>query len=82
VSSEVRAYEEQWQQDSGSKHTRRHEGERKWEGTEESVVRSRSERSGGRKAVEKVGGGVRLSAQERGGREAWIRRVQMTSFVV
>jgi hypothetical protein len=36
-----------------------HEGERKWEGTEESMVRSRSGRSGGRKAVEKVGGGVK-----------------------
>jgi hypothetical protein len=27
----VRAYEEQWQQDLGSKRTLRHEGECKWE---------------------------------------------------
>jgi hypothetical protein len=31
VSSEVRAYEEQWQQGSGSRRTQRHEGECKWE---------------------------------------------------
>jgi hypothetical protein len=33
-------------------------------GTEESVVRSRSRRSGGRKAVEKVGGGVKTLCPE------------------
>jgi hypothetical protein len=33
-------------------------------GTEESVVRSRSERSGGRKTVEKVGGGVKALGPE------------------
>jgi hypothetical protein len=51
-------------------------------GTEESVVRSRSGRSGGRKTVEKVGGGVKALYLESRGREAWIRRVRMTSFVV
>jgi hypothetical protein len=35
-------------------------------GTEESVVRSRSGRSGGRKAVEKVGGGVKTLPRSAG----------------
>ena len=51
-------------------------------GTEKSVVRSESRRSCGRKAVEQVGGGVETQSLKRGGREAWIRRVRMTSFVV
>jgi hypothetical protein len=37
-------------------------------GTEESVVRSRSERSGGRKTVEKVGGGVKALYPEARGK--------------
>jgi hypothetical protein len=50
-------------------------------GTEERVVRSQSGRSGGRKTVEKAGGGVKALCPEAQG-EAWIRRVRMTSFVV
>jgi hypothetical protein len=53
---------------SGSKRTRRHEGEKKWGGTEDSAVRSRSRRSGGRKTVEKVGGGVKVLCPEARGK--------------
>jgi hypothetical protein len=51
-------------------------------GTEESMVRSWSGRSCGRKTVKKVGDGVKAlcpEAREQGG---WIRRVRMTVFVV
>ena len=51
-------------------------------GTEESVVWSGSRRSSGRKAVEQLGGGVEALSPEARGREAWIRRVRMTLFVV
>ena len=51
-------------------------------GTEKSVVWSGSRRSSGWKTVEQVGGGVEALGQKRGGREAWIRRVRTTSFVV
>ena len=50
-------------------------------GTEGSVVWSGS-RSSGRKAVEQVGGGVEALSPDARGREAWIRRVRTTSFVV
>ena len=51
-------------------------------GTKKSVVWSGSRRSSGRKAVEQVGGGVEALSPEARGREAWIRRVRTTSFVV
>ena len=50
--------------------------------TKESVVWSGSRRSSGRKAVEQVGGGVEALSPEARGREAWIRRVRTTLFVV
>ena len=51
-------------------------------GTEKGVVWSGSRRSSGRKTVEQVGGGVEALNPEARGREAWIRRVRTTSFVV
>jgi hypothetical protein len=70
VSSEVRAYEEQWQQGSGSRRTRRHEGQCKWEGYRKERGEESDRRSGGTKTVEKVGGGVkalRLEVRGEGG---------------
>ena len=51
-------------------------------GTEKNGVWSESRGSSGRKAVEQVGGGVEALSPEARGREAWIRRVRTTSFVV
>ena len=51
-------------------------------GSEKSVVWSGSRRSSGRKTVKQVGGGVEALSPEARGKEAWIRRVRTTSFVV
>ena len=51
-------------------------------GTEKSVMWSGSRRSSGRKTVKQVGGGVEALSPEARGKEAWIRRVRTTSFVV
>ena len=51
-------------------------------GTEKSVVWSGSRRSSGRKTIKQVGGGVEALGPEARGREAWIRRMRTTSFVV
>jgi hypothetical protein len=63
MSSELRACEEQWQQGSGSKRTRRHEGERKWEGYRRERGEE-SEREKWKEDVEKVGGGVKALCPE------------------
>ena len=51
-------------------------------GTEDSVVWSGSRRSSGGRRLSRLVAVWRLSAQKRGGREAWIRRARTTSFVV